>query len=146
MVLVNPDGGLQRPVPLPGWASGYFAFSWDGKQIAYETADRTVAIVPLAGGTPRALPGPRLALDEHPVGWTTDDRSLLIQRGEDQVPAVVWRIDVSTGQRSAWKEIQPTDSVGVIYISPIVLAADGSYAYNYRRVTSSDLYVVEGLR
>ncbi len=41
----------------------------------------------------------------------------------------------------------PADPAGVTSIRSIVVSRDGgSYAYSYERITSSDLYVVDGLQ
>ena len=56
------------------------------------------------------------------------------------------RLDLTTGLRRPWKQLLPADPAGVISIDRVVISRDGgSYAYTYQRVTSSTLYVVEGL-
>ena len=82
---------------------------------------------------------------EVPTGWTTDGRSLYIYR-PSELPARVYRIEISTGKRMLWKQIMPSDSAGVDLISPILITPPGkSYVYEYGR-TLSDLYLVEGLK
>ena len=57
------------------------------------------------------------------------------------------KLDLTTGHRRPWKQLMPADPAGVIVIDRIVVSRDGgSYAYRYGRITSSDLYVVDGLR
>lgn len=52
------------------------------------------------------------------------------------------RIDVRTGTRTPWRTLRPADPAGLIAIGSIAIAGDAeSYAYSYRRVTSSDLYL-----
>jgi hypothetical protein len=59
-----------------------------------------------------------------------------------RLAAEISRIDVRTGMRTPWRTLQPADPAGLIAIGNIAIAGDGqSYAYSYRRVTSSDLYV-----
>ena len=57
------------------------------------------------------------------------------------------KLDLTTGRRRPWKQLMPADPAGVISIDRIVVSRDGgSYAYSYQRITSSDLYVVDGLQ
>ena len=65
------------------------------------------------------------------------------------LPATVDKLDLTTGRRRPWKQFMPADPAGVvgIYGNGIVVSRDGgSYAYPYMRITSSDLYVVDGLQ
>ena len=59
-----------------------------------------------------------------------------------RLAAELSRIDLRTGARTPWRTLRPADPAGLIAIGSIAIAADGqSYAYSYRRVTSSDLYL-----
>jgi hypothetical protein len=59
-----------------------------------------------------------------------------------RLSAELSRIDVRTGTRTPWRTLRPADPAGLIAIGSIAIAGDGeSYAYSYRRVTSSDLYL-----
>ena len=145
--LVPFEGGPPKPLPLPGISGTNVLFARNGSQVAYETTGRRINIATLVGGAVRTLAGQSLEPNELLVDWTADGRFLIAQTVPTQVPAVVSRIDTRTGEKTAWKKLLPADGVGVIDVYPIVLAADGSsYAYGYKRVESSDLYVVEGLR
>jgi hypothetical protein len=60
------------------------------------------------------------------------------------------RVDLSTGQRTRWKDVVIRDLTGVMHTHPgfvpFLMTHDGStYVYNYLRVLST-LYVVENLR
>jgi serine/threonine protein kinase len=58
--------------------------------------------------------------------------------------ARVYRIDARTGVRRPWRTLMPADPTGIIGIRNVVIANNGeSYAYSYRCVTSSDLYLVK---
>ncbi len=84
--------------------------------------------------------------DEALWGWSEDGRSLIVQTF-GAVPKQVFRVDVETGRKTLWKEIQPADRSGIASIDTVFFTHDGGgYAYSYVRVESSDLYVVEGLR
>ena len=145
--VVGIEGGRPKSVPVPGaLASAGIAFSPDGESEAYPTADRHITIVPIAGGSSRALPNFALEPDEFLIGWSGDGRFLLVQTSYE-IPARVSRVDVETGQRTLWKQVQPSDRAGVITIYPVRFTADGTgYAYTYIRGVSDDLYLVEGLK
>ena len=96
---------------------------------------------PVDGGV--ALPFAGLEDNEYPVQWTQDG-TLYARKGG--VPAKISRIDVATGQRTAWKEIAPADPAGIWSMMRVMLTRDGkSYAYGYSR-SLSELYLVEGLK
>jgi serine/threonine protein kinase len=77
-------------------------------------------------------------------GWTGDGRSVYVYR--PAVPALVYRVELGTGRRQLWKQLNPPDPTGINYIRPPHISADGkAYAYNYNRVLSS-LYLVDGLK
>ncbi len=60
---------------------------------------------------------------------------------------VIDRLELATGRREPWKKLSPQDSTGVRGVSNVVMAPDGeSYAYQYYRVVTDDLYVVEGVK
>jgi hypothetical protein len=66
--------------------------------------------------------------------------------GTAEMPAVVYRVDVTTGQRSLWNKLRPADPAGVEFIGPILLTPDAkTYVYGYRRQLT-DLYLVQGLK
>jgi dipeptidyl aminopeptidase/acylaminoacyl peptidase len=55
------------------------------------------------------------------------------------------RLDLASGERSAWRTLAPPDRVGVVFIgTPMVAAGGGRYAYSYLRLISN-LYLIEGL-
>jgi len=111
---------------------------------AISTNDRKIRIMPVKGGTPKAVPG--VEPGEEPAGWTADGRSLYVFRPDAGTPTKVYLIDVAGGQRTLWKEIMPSDPAGIFGIEGLVVNPDGkSYAYNLWRILS-DLYVVEGLK
>jgi hypothetical protein len=62
------------------------------------------------------------------------------------LPGRILRIDLTTGERTPWRELTPLDPAGVASVDRVCLSADGeAYAYSYRRVTSS-LGLATGLR
>ena len=62
------------------------------------------------------------------------------------LPVRIDRLELASGARSPWRELQPADTAGVGRIGDVLVTPDGSsYAYNCQR-SLSDLYVAEGLR
>jgi serine/threonine protein kinase len=117
----GPDGGLARALP-------------DGHiEILTENGERTV------------VPGAALEPGENVLAWLDDGGLYVSELGK--FPVEVYRIDLRTGARRLWRALMPADPAGLIGISNVVIARDGkSYAYSYRRVTSSDLYLVREKR
>jgi DNA-binding winged helix-turn-helix (wHTH) protein len=89
-------------------------------------------------------PLPGIAGD-YALYWDADGKHLYT-RHPRPMPAVISRLDVATGQKTPWRELQPPDAVGVRSVGDIVGTPDGkAYAYSYYR-RLSELFVVEGLR
>jgi serine/threonine protein kinase/Tol biopolymer transport system component len=133
-----------KPKAISGEGIGAtFALSPQGDLIAATGPDRQVYLYSVAGGEPRLVPG--VEREETPTGWSQDGRELfVIRRGE--IPAHVFRVDVTSGKRTLWKALEPADSAGIDTIGRVNLSADTkAYTYSYVR-TLSDLYTVEGLK
>jgi eukaryotic-like serine/threonine-protein kinase len=143
--VVNPDGGPTTNISSPGYSiAGGYAFSPDSKLAAYATKERRITIVPIAGGPPRVVPGEEN--NDLIFQWSSDGRSLFTIK-DDDIPARIWRVDIETGRKTLWKEIQPADTARFIGFYRFKVTRDGrAYAYSSRRMESSDLYVAEGLK
>jgi len=128
----------------PEGTNGFsFALSPDGSLIAAVGPDDKAYLFPVPSGDPRPIKG--LQTGEVPVAWTADGRSLYIYRG-GELPAKVYRLDLTSGNRALWKQLMPPDPAGVEFVGPVLPTPDGkSYVYGYRRLLS-DLYLVEGLQ
>ncbi|HUC30136.1 MAG TPA: protein kinase [Candidatus Acidoferrum sp.] len=113
-----------------------------GDLVASVGPDGKIYLYPIAGGEPVAVAGTQP--DEVPTGWSADARALYVFHfGE--LPARVFQLDLSTGQRRLWKEIVPSDAAGIDTIRGVEISSDGkAYVYGYVRQLS-DLYMVEGL-
>jgi len=137
------SGGKPRAISPEGVNGMAIAISPDGRWVATVGPDQKGQLYPINGGEARAVPG--MKPGEVPINWTEDGRSLYIyQPGE--IPARVYRIDVSSGQRTMWKELMPIDPAGIETIGPILLTRDGkNYVYGFHRMLA-DLYLVEGLK
>jgi Tol biopolymer transport system component/predicted Ser/Thr protein kinase len=143
LYLQDIRGGAPQPIAPEGVQAMAFAVSGDGQKVAAIGPNQKAFLYPVSGGEARALSG--LSPGEEPITWTPDGNALYTyQPGE--VPARVYRVDLSTGKRSLWKELMPIDPAGIETLGPILMTPDGkSFVYGYHR-TLSDLYLVEGLK
>jgi WD40 repeat protein len=113
------------------------AVSPAGTDIAVGSADG-IMIWPAGGGQPR--PVPNSLPDDRPVAWGENGRFLWVFH-RDQVPAPVAQVDVASGARTPWRDLQPADPTGVFSITEFKVTPDGrAYFYTYRRVLS-ELYL-----
>jgi len=127
----------------PEGVSTTFVLSASGDLVADVGPDRHIYTYPINGGEPRLVPG--VQSDEVPTAWSADGRSLFVFR-YGEIPARVVQIDVASGQRRPWKDLDPADAAGIDTISGIMMTADAkAYVYGYVR-TLCDLYLVEGLK
>ena len=137
------DADKISPVTPEGTNGLSFALSPDGSAVAAVGPDDKAYVYPIAPGDPHLIKG--MELGEVPVGWSTDGRSLYAYRGGD-LPAKVYRVDLTTGNRTLWRQLMPPDPAGVEFVGPVLPTPDGkAYVYGYRRLLS-DLYLVEGLQ
>jgi eukaryotic-like serine/threonine-protein kinase len=116
----------------------------DGRSVLAWAAETSVlSILTFDGGAIRKLPGTEY---DDPLGWTADSRAIYARRNPGQ-GREIYTLDVATLARKPWRDLSPPDVASVSLLSAIVFSKDGSaYAYTYRRVLTSDLYVVEGLK
>jgi hypothetical protein len=132
------DSSVARPVTPEGTIA--YAASPDGRHVAGK--DPQPMLYPIEGGSPLPIPG--AVLGDEPIRWHEDGPSLFVRLG--QVPARVFRLDLTTGLRETFLELMPSDPAGIPSVDRVSLTPDGrSYAYSYSRHLS-DLYVVEGLK
>jgi hypothetical protein len=105
--------------------------------------DDTTAVYPAGGGNP--LPTTGIEPGEVPATCSADSRFLYTYR-LGNVPVRIFRVELSTGKRTFWKEMAPPDPVGVTFLSNIFFSEDmKSYVYSINRRLDV-LYLVEGLR
>jgi eukaryotic-like serine/threonine-protein kinase len=137
------NGGTPKPISGEGVNASLFAISPDGKQVAVIGPDQKPALLPIEGGDLRPIPG--VVAGDAPISWAADGRSLFVYRlGE--VPAHVYKLDLSAGRKQLWKNLIPPDVSGVTDISAIFITPDGNnYVYEYGR-TLSDLYLVNDVK
>ena len=142
MFEVALDGdGLVRPIGPEGvkWP---VAIAPDSRHVAVTGPDERLMIYAMDGDAePREVAGSRRG--DQALRWGDDNALYVYQFG--RVRTAIERIDLSSGARTEWQELKPTDPAGVMNIQPVVLSADGeSYAYGFRRFMS-ELHVVTGL-
>jgi Tol biopolymer transport system component len=127
----------------PEGINSTFVLSPNGEQVAAVGPDHKLYIYPIDGGEPRLVPG--VQPGEAPTGWSSDGRTLYVfQYG--QIPTQVVQVDIASGQRKPWKELNPADAAGIDTINGVIMTADAKgYVYGYIR-TLCDLYLVEGLK
>jgi len=137
------DGGEPQPVSPEGIPLAFIALSPDGRLVAALGPNNKIALYPLDGSAPRALPG---AEDfEGVICWSADGSSIYVYKRFES-PARIFRIDVATGRRELWKTIMPVDRAGLITIDNFVMTPDArAYAYSFQRILTN-LEIVEGLR
>jgi serine/threonine protein kinase/Tol biopolymer transport system component len=135
--------GKSQAITQEGVNGTAFVVSPDSQWVAGIGPDQKGYLFPVAGGEPRLIPG--LNPGEQPITFSADGGSLYIyQPGE--LPARVDRLNVSTGQRTLWRQLMPTDPAGVETIGPILMTPDAkTCVFGYHRMLA-DLYLVEGLK
>ncbi len=98
----------------PEGVSTTFVLTASGDLVADVGPDRHIYTYPINGGEPRLVPG--VQSDEVPTAWSADGRSLFVFR-YGEIPARVVQIDVASGQRRPWKDLDPADAAGIDTIS-----------------------------
>ena len=141
LYLRDVDGGKSRALTPEGYR-GFRIVSPDGAFAVVTGPDRRTYLYPISGGEPTAIPG--VDVDELVSQFGADARSVYVHR-RGEVPAKVYRVDLSTGRRELWRSLMPADAGGVSQIAPLPTQSGESYAYSYGR-TLSDLYIVDGLK
>ncbi len=143
--ILDSAGGAPRPF-TPEGAQGNSVASPDGRSVAvYFDKEGHIYLCPLEGGERRVVPGTERG--ERAFQWSDDGRFLYVLDPDGPLPRRVFKVEIATGARQLWKELAPADSAGLYAIFNVVITRDGrSYAYTASRASSSDLYLVEGLK
>ena len=98
-----------------------------------------MSITTTSGGVPVAVPA--LKNGDVPTRFSADGRSLFVATF-GKIPAMLYKVDLSTGARAEWREAMPADPAGLINVGPILVTPDGgTTVYSYTRLLS-DLYNV----
>ncbi|MGH9499802.1 MAG: protein kinase domain-containing protein [Terriglobales bacterium] len=144
MFVMDLSQGQPRPITPEGVSVvNYTRFvSPDGQWFLGLDSDRNSVVYSVHSGEGKPVPGLNPA--EVAFGWTGDGKSVYVYR--PAVPALIYRVELSTGHRELWKELNPPDPAGINFIRTPHISADGkAYAYNYNRVLS-ELFLVDGLK
>ncbi len=112
----------------------------DGRFVLGRDSDRKFYLYPVSGGA--RLPVPALKFGDVPTRFTADGRSLFVA-SFGKVPAMLYKVDLTSGARTLSREAMPADPSGLINVGPIFVTPDGATTvYSYTRLLS-DLYVIE---
>jgi serine/threonine protein kinase/Tol biopolymer transport system component len=138
--IVDLDGGKPIPVTPEGVTGGMV--SPDSKYIL--GSDRMVLTVySIDDGTARTIPG--LEAGFNPVRWSKDESAIYgFTAGE--IPTKVYKVNITTGEKTVIQDLQPETGAGAVLITPVVANADISrFAFSYYQVLSV-LYVISDLQ
>ena len=142
--VVSLNGGPPRPITPEGYSLGAYPhlLSPDGKRVATVT-NEGIALVPTDGGEPQPVRGSQPG--ETPLRWAKGGNSLLVgHRGETSCQ--VSRLEIDTGNRTAWRTVGPSDVAGVVGVAcPRIAGDEEHYVFGYTR-NLSDLFLVEHLK
>lgn len=134
--------GPPRTVTPEGFTC--YILSNDGKSLLCRDPNGNGWSYPLYGGFPVAVSG--LARADTPDGWSPDGKFIYVH-ASGELPAKMYRVELSSGHRQLVKTFAPSDPSGASRgIFEILLSSDAqSYVYGYTR-WSSELYLVRGIR
>jgi eukaryotic-like serine/threonine-protein kinase len=143
LYLYHPDSGKVQPIAPEGYISIVAPLSPDGRWIATFSPEGDPVLCPVAGGKPKKILG--LTQGDNPVGWSADSKSLYVISGS-QFPITIFKLNLETHRKEAWKTIAPEDPAGVFGTTNIRITPDGkAYAYTFLRFLD-DLFLVKGLK
>ena len=126
-----------------GIFASFFVISRDAKYVLARCVQGGFCLYPVGGGDPQVVKV--LEEREVPFAWTTDNDTVYTVN-QDAFPVRIHTLNLKTGERKFWKEIEPPDLAGAQLPIQIQITADGSaYVYTYRRLLS-DLYLVQDLK
>ena len=78
--------------------------------------------------------------------WDDTGRALFTtQQRKEGAGWPLYRLDIATGRRELWKEIEPADPTGIQQLLRLHVTPDGRTCVYATERTLSKLYLVEGL-
>jgi len=139
-------GGAPRAITPEGvsYSSGAIVkmVSNDGTRVAALTPDNVLKIHAIEDGA--EVGSWQLEDGEEPVRWCAGDGALFVWRRGD-VPVRVTRFDLTTGERTFWREYPPGNRVGVVCSRSLLMTADGETCVHTYSHMISELFVARGL-
>ena len=137
--LVDMHSERVRPVTPVGTRNG--KLSPDGARIVTQNlSTQKYMLVDVASGRTSDIPG----LEDHDavIGWNSDSHSLFVW--DQELPARLFAVDLTTGKRQLVQSVEPTSTVGSMY-ARLVASSDGkTVAYRLRRGLYA-IYLADGL-
>ena len=125
---VDRETGQHHPITTPDLEGYFLEISPDGSKVATVGRGGVLAVVPVSGGTsvPLSEPGEPWV----PAGW--DGNGALFARRLYDVPARVFRVDLTTGARQPIATATPLETSGVSWIVRLkVAAASRTIGFSY---------------
>lgn len=141
--LLEFDNKKFRPITEEGVTGFAKTISPDGKYFIASNSSQKVLLYPLDGGKPRSLLG--IENGDVPIRWNSDGSSIFVVQ-KDILPARIFSVNITTGNRTLIKELMPSDRTGVSPIAWVQITPNAktiTYSY-FRRV--STLYMINELR
>jgi tRNA A-37 threonylcarbamoyl transferase component Bud32/Tol biopolymer transport system component len=136
----NVNGGKPLPLTPEGVVANHVS---PDQKYAIVVSGGKLSLLPMRGGDPKPITN--LEPGESIVQWSGDSRFLFLRKLDGPASLRINRLDIVSGRRELWKELETPDSVGV-QISQLVMTPDGnSYAYSFQSDIST-LYLAQGLK
>jgi Tol biopolymer transport system component len=136
------DGGAARAVTPEGVTGS--VITPDGRNVVVRDPDGKVSLHPLDGGSSRPLRG--LQSEERPLRFGPDGRFLYVAGSPGELPARLYRVDVTSGRRELVRELAPHDPEATSTLTCDSISADGKTLVYVHTTSLAQLYLAEGLR
>ena len=126
--LYDLSGGPPRPVTPERTTAR--AVAPDGQTFLAADPSGKVFEYRFDGGAPRIITA--IGADDSIVGWDATGRAVFAQqRGE--VPIKIYKVDLATGKRDLFKQINPPDLAGISYDGFFMSRDGNAYVYYLQR-------------
>jgi Tol biopolymer transport system component len=141
----NIETGDVRPLTEEGTVA--LRVSPDGQSLVALEPDWKYYIYRLDGSAPPTkVQG--LERDDEPIQWSADGRALYV-RGPGDFATKLYRLEIASGRRRLWKEIVPSNNVGLIGLEAkpggILITPDGKTSVYTYWTALQELMLLDGL-
>jgi len=142
--IMPAEGGTPKPITPEGTVGTQV--TPDGERVLVKDPEDKYFLYPLHNNG-SASGVPQLKTDDGVIASAADGHTLFVREAVQNAWTMrVVSVDINTGRRQLFKEIEPPDRAGVLALGPVHITPDGkTYVYGFTR-RLSDLHVVEGLR